>query len=109
MSGDNKIECENCESRQDSMMGTKLKSLPPVLTLSLSRFEFDYEILDRVKIFDVFKFPLELDLSDRLSPEDAKDLLPDALRYELAAVLIHRGNAHGGHYHAYIRDVMKEG
>jgi hypothetical protein len=33
---------------------------------------------------------------------------PDAL-YELNAVIIHKGGAMGGHYHAYIRDVMREG
>lgn len=29
--------------------------------------------------------------------------------YELQGVLIHRGSAYGGHYHAYFRDLLNEG
>ena len=29
----------------------------------------------------------------------------EVTEYELFSVVIHRGSAHGGHYHAYIRDV----
>mmetsp|Transcript_15139 Transcript_15139/g.20544 ORF Transcript_15139/g.20544 Transcript_15139/m.20544 type:complete len:101 (+) Transcript_15139:924-1226(+) len=29
--------------------------------------------------------------------------------YDLKAIVIHRGGPYGGHYHAYIRDDLKEG
>lgn len=29
--------------------------------------------------------------------------------YELKAVIVHRGTAHGGHYFTYVRDEMGEG
>lgn len=31
------------------------------------------------------------------------------MKYELKAVVIHRGGPYGGHYHAYIKDDFKEG
>ncbi len=33
----------------------------------------------------------------------------DETTYELKSVIIHRGGAYGGHYHAYIKDDLKEG
>lgn len=34
---------------------------------------------------------------------------PELTTYDLKAVIIHRGGPYGGHYHAYIRDDLKEG
>ena len=31
------------------------------------------------------------------------------MNYDLKAIVIHRGGAYGGHYHAYLRDDLKEG
>ena len=33
----------------------------------------------------------------------------ESLEYELFSVVIHGGGAHGGHYHAYIRDIDELG
>ena len=33
----------------------------------------------------------------------------ESLEYELFSVVIHSGGAHGGHYHAYIRDIDQLG
>lgn len=58
---------------------------------------------ERKKINDRFEFALELDLSHFTEHEES-----DA-HYELQTVIIHSGSAQGGHYHAYIRDVLGEG
>ena len=34
---------------------------------------------------------------------------PELTKYDLKAVIIHRGGPYGGHYHSYIRDDLKEG
>ena len=34
---------------------------------------------------------------------------PDLTNYELKSIIIHRGGAYGGHYHAYVKDDFKEG
>jgi ubiquitin C-terminal hydrolase len=43
MDGDNKVFCDVCESKQDTWIGTKIKSFPQVLIFTLSRFSFNYE------------------------------------------------------------------
>jgi ubiquitin C-terminal hydrolase len=70
------------------------------LTLDLNRFDFDYNTLQRVKVNDRFEFPLELDVSPFLDPEAVE--IPENCQYELKSVIIHRGGAYGGHYHAYV-------
>ncbi|KAL4475202.1 hypothetical protein ABPG72_018859 [Tetrahymena utriculariae] len=120
LNGDNKYNCENCDSKlnnfnlnqfkykiqkQDALKGTIIRKLPNILTISLLRFEFDMVKLQRSKLNDRFTFGLELDAS--LFCDQFDDLQQDQEEqsiYELYAVLIHKGGAHGGHYHTYIRD-----
>ena len=84
-------------------LGTRLKALPNILVFTLTRFTFDYEKMDRVKLNDFFKFNLEYNFAHLL--EDAKH---EENQFELYGVLIHRGSAQGGHYLCYIRDLMQE-
>lgn len=100
LDGDNKLFCENCNQKCDSEKRTKFKQLPPILTLSLGRIQYDTKTMQRIKITDNYEFPLELDLSSYVNKEST---------YELLAVIIHGGIAHLGHYKAYIRDILKEG
>jgi hypothetical protein len=44
-------------------LGTKLKCLPNVLIITLTRFSFDYEKFDRVKVTSFFSFNLEYNLA----------------------------------------------
>lgn len=53
-----------------------------------------------MKLNDRFEYPLELNLADHLDPEASED--PENTVYELKSIIIHRGGAYGGHYHAYI-------
>jgi ubiquitin carboxyl-terminal hydrolase 40 len=100
LTGDNQYFCEVCQMKTDAKRGMQLKQLPPILTFSLSRFEYDYERDERKKISTKVAYPLELDL---------QEFVPTAPRYELFAVIIHGGSAFGGHYHAFIRDVLSTG
>ena len=70
MEGDNKIFCETCQAKQDMWLGTKLKSLPNILVLTLTRFTFDYERFDRVKLSDFFSYNLEYNFEHLI--EDSK-------------------------------------
>jgi ubiquitin carboxyl-terminal hydrolase 40 len=58
MDGDNAIYCDTCQSKQDMLLGARLQELPGALVLSLNRFDFDYEKMDRVKLNDFFEFQL---------------------------------------------------
>lgn len=46
----------------DALKGDKIKKLPPILTITLNRYTFDYEKMQRVKLNDRFEFPLEIEM-----------------------------------------------
>ena len=108
LEGPNQYECDSCNQKADALKGIMIRKYPPILTLSLSRFDFDLEKLQRVKIDSKFTFGLELDVSTFSEKPDAY-VSEDERVYELCAVIIHKGDAFGGHYKAYIRDNLKEG
>ena len=107
LDGDNKLFCESCNEKTDTLKGYRIQKLPPILTIDLNRFDFDYNTFQRVKVNDRFEYPLELDLSAHLDAEAVE--LPEDCIYELKSVIIHRGGAYGGHYHAFIQDELGEG
>lgn len=45
------------------LQGAKLRSLPPILTISLLRFSYDFVKLERFKETGHYTFPLELDMA----------------------------------------------
>ena len=65
--------CDNCNEKTDSLKGCKIQKLPPILTVNLLRFDFDYNTLQRKKVNDRFEFPLELNMSDHLDPESFEE------------------------------------
>ncbi|KRW99447.1 hypothetical protein PPERSA_07932 [Pseudocohnilembus persalinus] len=106
---DNQYYCDNCDKKNDALKGQKIRAFPDNLTLSLNRFIFDLQTLTRVKLDSEVQFGLELNIQDFLEDSSMVQENDENMIYELQQVLIHRGNAHGGHYHAYIRDCMEEG
>ncbi|CAE1293695.1 USP40 [Acanthosepion pharaonis] len=101
MDGNNKYYCEQCQKLVTAKKGAKLRSLPPILSFSLLRFSYDFKRMDRFKETGKFAFPKSVDMS-----AFTENTLPGCdCEYELFSVVIHRGGTHGGHYHAYIRDI----
>ena len=98
LQGQNQYLCEVCNARVDAERKTEIKSLPPILTLSLLRFGFDYQQGKRIKIKSFFEFPPSIDLS----PFVAEEIQGDCL-YDIYSVVVHSGDAYGGHYRAYIK------
>ncbi|XP_033761704.1 ubiquitin carboxyl-terminal hydrolase 40-like [Pecten maximus] len=99
MDGRNQYRCESCNKLVNAKKGAKIRSLPEILTLSLLRFSFDFVKMQRFKESGKFVFPQSLDMAPYL--EEATS----PVKYKLFSVVIHRGGAYGGHYHAYLRDV----
>lgn len=50
MEGDNKVLCEFCKVKQNTVLRTAISSLPDVLVLSLKRFDLDYTTFETVKL-----------------------------------------------------------
>ncbi|CAL1150505.1 unnamed protein product [Cladocopium goreaui] len=95
LSGDNQWLCEELGEKVDAFIGTTIDTLPKILCLQLLRFIFDVQLMRRKKLSDSLAIPLELDVN----------CLGHEGSYELSAVCLHSGTAHGGHYHAFIRDL----
>ena len=108
LTGNNQYKCEKCQNQyRDAEKYCQLKSLPPILTMSLLRFTYDLRTFERIKETSRFIFPFEIDLAEFM--EDTIKLDESERVYELFSVVIHSGNAYGGHYHAYIKDLDKLG
>ncbi|XP_076872060.1 LOW QUALITY PROTEIN: ubiquitin carboxyl-terminal hydrolase 9X-like [Brachyhypopomus gauderio] len=122
LEGANAYHCEKCNKKVDTVKRLLIKKPPPVLAIQLKRFDYDWERECAIKFNDYFEFPRELDMEpytvagvaklegDQVSPES--QVIPQSLpseaeqgsasRYRLVGVLVHSGQASGGHYYSYI-------
>jgi hypothetical protein len=83
--------------------------------IQLKRFDYDYERECAIKFNDYFEFPRELDMApytvaglSKIEGEaidfDQSDLdNTDTTEYTLRGMVVHSGQASGGHYYSYIR------
>ena len=99
MDGDNKINCEICNTKRTCLKRQIFKSLPNILVIALKRFEFDYDTMLKIKLNDYFEFPFELDMKDYLIEENTEN----NTLYELTGITIHYGVADYGHYYDLIK------
>ncbi|XP_037380149.1 ubiquitin carboxyl-terminal hydrolase 40 isoform X2 [Talpa occidentalis] len=99
---DNLYHCGTCDRLVKAAKSAKLRKLPPFLTVSLLRFNFDFVKCERYKETSCYTFPLQINLKPFCEQSELDDV--DYI-YDLFSVIIHRGGCYGGHYHVYIRDV----
>lgn len=122
LEGANAYHCEKCNKKVDTVKRLLIKKLPPVLAIQLKRFDYDWERECAIKFNDYFEFPRELDmepytvagvaklegdevpLESQVMPENfpTESESNDSSRYRLVGVLVHSGQASGGHYYSYI-------
>ncbi|XP_023577946.1 ubiquitin carboxyl-terminal hydrolase 40 isoform X2 [Octodon degus] len=100
--GDNLYHCGTCDQLVKATKSAKLRKLPPFLTVSLLRFNFDFVKCERYKETSCYTFPLRINLKPFCEQSKLNDL--DYI-YDLFSVIIHKGGCYGGHYHVYIKDV----
>ena len=50
MEGDNKVFCDSCKVKTNTVLRTAISALPDVLILSLKRFDLDYTTFETVKL-----------------------------------------------------------
>ncbi|KAM8789556.1 ubiquitin carboxyl-terminal hydrolase 40 isoform 2-T3 [Rhynchonycteris naso] len=99
---DNLYHCGTCDRLVRAAKSAKLRKLPPFLTVSLLRFNFDFVKCERYKETSCYTFPLRINLKPFCEQSDLDDL---DYTYDLFSVIIHKGGCYGGHYHVYIKDV----
>ncbi|XP_013883260.1 probable ubiquitin carboxyl-terminal hydrolase FAF-X [Austrofundulus limnaeus] len=122
LEGANAYHCEKCNKKVDTVKRLLIKKLPPVLAIQLKRFDYDWERECAIKFNDYFEFPRELDMEpytvagvaklegDDVNPENqviqqnelSEATAPGSSKYRLVGVLVHSGQASGGHYYSYI-------
>ncbi|KAG0340160.1 TatD DNase, partial [Podila humilis] len=97
MKEDNQRFCEKCATKEDAHVYHYLKSLPKVLILRLQRYNFRE---GAIKLQNSVSCAEELNFREWM----CKDFQGPDPRYELCAVIIHRGRViTSGHYYTYIR------
>ncbi|XP_063451383.1 ubiquitin carboxyl-terminal hydrolase 40 isoform X9 [Pan paniscus] len=99
---DNLYHCGTCDRLVKAAKSAKLRKLPPFLTVSLLRFNFDFVKCERYKETSCYTFPLRINLKPFCEQSELDDL---EYIYDLFSVIIHKGGCYGGHYHVYIKDV----
>ncbi|XP_074856726.1 ubiquitin carboxyl-terminal hydrolase 40 isoform X2 [Carettochelys insculpta] len=99
---DNLYRCGACNKLVEAAKSAKLRKLPPFLTVSLLRFNFDFEKCERYKETSCYTFPIRINLRPFCEQTQLDD---SEYVYELFSVIIHKGGCYGGHYHVYIKDV----
>lgn len=91
-----------------------VKKLPPVLAIQLKRFEYDYERVCAIKFNDYFEFPRDLDMEpytvsglaklegEVIDCDYEESMKGTCTKYQLTGIVVHSGQASGGHYYSYI-------
>ena len=115
LDGSNAYYCERCDKKVDTTKRLCVKKLPPILVIQLKRFDYDYDRECAVKFNDYFEFPRDLDMEPytvgglaKIEGEaidcDPSDLSGKTVRkFKLRGMVVHSGQASGGHYYSYIR------
>ncbi|KAK7872586.1 hypothetical protein R5R35_013810 [Gryllus longicercus] len=114
LEGADAYHCEKCNKKVVTVKRLCVKKLPPILAIQLKRFEYDFERVCAIKFNDYFEFPRDLDMEPytvsglaKLEGEmidcDYEELSKDiCTKYRLTGIVVHSGQASGGHYYSYI-------
>ena len=70
---ENKYMCNNCQSKQDALKGTRIENMPNYVTLYVNRFELDFETMQRKKVKGKMDFQENIDFSKYVNPELLKN------------------------------------
>lgn len=115
LGSDQKLFCQSCQERRESVKQMSIRKLPLVLCLHIKRFEHSYIRKMSRKIDRHLQFPFSLDMTPYLSSSvvrkrfgnrifafegDESDL---STKFEVFAVVTHSGMLESGHYVTYLR------
>ncbi|XP_063692856.1 probable ubiquitin carboxyl-terminal hydrolase FAF-X [Bolinopsis microptera] len=126
LEGNNAYHCELCDKKVDTVKRLCFQRLPNILAIQLKRFGYDWERECAVKYNDYFEFPDTLsmerytvDFLSRIEETAAHQMIEtgdrqdiptpsDHSNYRLVGVVVHSGQASGGHYYSYIKQRINE-
>ncbi|EGR33307.1 ubiquitin, putative [Ichthyophthirius multifiliis] len=102
LEGSNKYYCENYGRKLKAQKKVYVNQLSNNLIITLKRFEFDYQLMQKKKINDYFEFTLSLNISKWAFQNEEQQVDPNYYQYDLVGILVHSGTAESGHYYSYI-------
>ncbi|KAK1324092.1 Ubiquitin carboxyl-terminal hydrolase 22 [Acorus calamus] len=113
---DQKLHCEHCGLRQDSLKQMSIMRLPSVLCFHVKRFEHSSARRTSKKVDQYLQFPFSLDMTPYLSSSvirnrfgnrifafEGDDVCKAPSEFEVFAVVTHTGKLESGHYVTYVR------
>ncbi|KAL5985669.1 hypothetical protein ACLOJK_027655 [Asimina triloba] len=116
---DQKLFCEHCKVRQESLKQMSIRKLPLVSCFHIKRFEHSSIRKMSRKVDRYLQFPFSLDMTPYLSSsilqtrfgnrifpfdDDESDAVTElSSQFELFAVVTHTGRLDAGHYVTYLR------
>ncbi|XP_058724917.1 ubiquitin C-terminal hydrolase 22 [Vicia villosa] len=112
---DQKLYCQNCRERQNSLKQMSIRKLPLVITLHVKRFEHSFVKNLSKKIDRYLQFPFSLDMTPYLSSTILRarygnrifnfggDESESFSKFEIFAVVTHSGTLESGHYVSFVR------
>ena len=115
LGSDQKLYCQNCKERQDSLKQMSIGKLPLVLSLHVKRFEHSFVKRSSRKIDQYLHFPFSLDMTPYLSSSILRARHGNRIftfggnesdmfsKYEIFAVVTHSGTLESGHYVSFVR------
>ncbi|XP_054272313.1 probable ubiquitin carboxyl-terminal hydrolase FAF-X isoform X2 [Macrosteles quadrilineatus] len=112
LEGADAYHCDKCNKKVVTVKRLCVKKLPPILAIQLKRFEYDFERVCAIKFNDYFEFPRLLDMEPYTVSGLAKlegemidcdyNTKEVCTKYQLSGIVVHSGQASGGHYYSYI-------
>ena len=108
LDGNNKYHCSTCNKKVTALKRHCIEYLPNRLIIHLKRFEYDLELMRRVKLNDYYQFPFYLNLQkytkEHLDEKKHEIKEQSYYEYELVGILVHSGTADSGHYYSFIKN-----
>ncbi|XP_033356836.1 probable ubiquitin carboxyl-terminal hydrolase FAF-X isoform X1 [Bombus vosnesenskii] len=121
LEGADAYHCDKCNKKVVTVKRLCVKKLPPVLAIQLKRFEYDYERVCAIKFNDYFEFPRDLDMEpytvsglaklegEVIDCDYEESVKGTCTKYQLTGIVVHSGQASGGHYYSYILHRQNDG
>ncbi|KAF9910868.1 Ubiquitin carboxyl-terminal hydrolase 33 [Linnemannia zychae] len=105
LTGEDRYRCTQCDALNDCRKTFRITHLPETLCIHLKRFRYDTY---SSKINTYVQFPMDdLDMTPFLKTTDPNEL--NNSKYDLYAMVRHRGAVGGGHYIGYAKHALDGG
>ncbi|KAE9586429.1 hypothetical protein Lal_00044767 [Lupinus albus] len=115
LGSEQKLYCQNCQERQDSLKQMSIRKLPLVLSLHVKRFEHSFVKKMSRKIDRYLHFPFSFDMTPYLSSSILRARYGNRIfnfggndsdvcsEFKIFAVVTHSGTLESGHYVTFLR------